>query len=403
MLWSTGRLARGIINVVLLKSLGQNQAARRGLYTKQTKPSVIPDKILYPNANKQLKEYLDKLNGAQSKRKHVDGETLNNVLRWYKTRLMISEQYKELCGEIGDEIEKEMIDLVNEEKEKFNEMLARIDEEIIDGVIALNDNDSDISSILLEVQAGVGGQEAMLFASDLFGMYESYIKFKRWDHEFLGEDSTGIGGVRSASIIVRGHKAYKTLKHEAGVHRVQRIPKTEKGGRVHTSTAVVTIIPCADDIKIKLNSNDLRIETKRSSGPGGQNVNKLESAVRIVHIPTGIAVECQEERTQIKNKQIAMQKLHNKLFQLEFTKQVSSQMSTRRSQVGSRTRNEKLRTYNYPQSRITDHRIIGSVGTVHNLDSFLKGTEYFDEFIEKINNLVQRQKLNEILDDNHEK
>lgn len=392
-------LVRKIFHNAVLYNLKQNQTIRQWLCTTPTKSILLSDHILYPNANNILKEYLEKLKKDRSSRQYENNEILNSVLKRYENRLSIVNQYKELTNEVANETEKEMIDLVNEEKQKFTEWLAEIDEEIIDDVIALNDN-MDVSSIVLEVQGGVGGQEAMLFASDLFDMYENYIKFKRWDHEFLDEDGTGIGGIRSASIMVRGHNAYEVLKYEAGVHRVQRIPKTEKGGRIHTSTAVVTIIPCADDIQIKLNPNDLRIETKRSSAPGGQNVNKLESAVRIVHIPTGIAVESQEERTQIKNKQIAMRKLHNKLFQIEFTKQVSSQMTTRRSQVGSRTRNEKLRTYNYPQNRITDHRISGNAGTVHNIDEFLAGDEHFDEFIVKVNKLVKRQMLNDILNNN---
>ncbi|XP_055310230.1 peptide chain release factor 1-like, mitochondrial [Sitodiplosis mosellana] len=397
-MWITGHVTRRIFHDAILCNLKRNQAARQWLCTTLTKPSSISDHILYPNANKKLKEYLDKLKETQSGRAHENGHMLNSVLQRYEHRLVIVDQYKELASETANESEEEMIDLVREEKQRFSEVLTQIDEEIIDDVIALNDNDSDVSSIMLEVQAGIGGQEAMLFAGDLFNMYARYIKFKRWDHELIEEDSTELGGVRSASILVRGYNAYEVLKHEAGVHRVQRIPKTEKGGRIHTSTAVVTVVPCADDIQIKLNPNDLRIETKRSSAPGGQNVNKLESAVRIVHIPSGIAVECQEERTQLKNKQIAMRKLHNKLWNIEFTKQVSSQITTRKNQTGLRTRNEKLRTYNFPQSRVTDHRISGNGGTVHNLDEFLSGNEHFDEFIENVNKLIQRQKLNDILD-----
>lgn len=398
-MWNAGSLARKIFHNAIVYHLKRNEAAKRWLCTTSTKSSSISDQIIYPNANKRLKEYLDKLKETQSSRRiHENDHIVNSVLQRYEHRSVIVDQYIELANEITNETEKEMIDLVSEEKQRFSEMLTQIDEEIVDDVIALNEStDSEVSSIMLEVQAGIGGQEAMLFAGDLFDMYENYIKFKRWDHEFIEEDSTGIGGIRSASILVRGFNAYETLKHEAGVHRVQRIPKTERSGRIHTSTAVVTVVPCADDIQIKLNPNDLRIETKRSSGPGGQNVNKLESAVRIVHIPTGIAVECQEERTQIKNKQIAMRKLHNKLWNIEFTKQVSSQITTRKTQTGLRTRNEKLRTYNYPQNRVTDHRISGGAGTLNNL---LAGNEYFDDFIQKVNKLIQRQKLNDILDNN---
>lgn len=395
-MWVVVHLTNKIVRNAILWNLKRNSPISQWLCTTPT--NTISDQILYPNANKKLKDYLDKLKETETSQNHGNGEILKSVVQRYDNRLLTVQQYKELTDEIVKETEKEMIELIRDEKQKLSETLVKIDEEIIDDVLKLNDNETDVSSALLEVQAGVGGQEAMLFASDLFDMYENYIKFKRWNYEFLEADSTGIGGIRSASIMVHGYSAYEVLKHEAGVHRVQRTPKTEKGGRIHTSTAVVTIIPCANDIQIKLNPNDLRIETKRSSAPGGQNVNKLESAVRIVHIPTGIAVECQEERTQIKNKQIAMRKLHNKLYQIELNKQVSTKMTTRRTQVGSRTRNEKLRTYNYPQSRVTDHRINGSAGTVHNLDDFLAGNEHFDDFVEKIYKIIQRQKLNDILD-----
>lgn len=184
-------------------------------------------------------------------------------------------------------------------------------------------SDDNYNALVIEVRAGVGGKEAALFTGELHTMYLNYLAYKRYEFNSLDEDVSDIGGLRHASIMVRGADAFLTLVHEAGVHRVQRVPKTEKSGRIHTSTAIVAVIPCPDDLEINLNPKDLRIETKRSSGPGGQNVNKLESAVRIVHIPTGISVECQEERTQTKNKKIAMQKLYAKLYRIELQKQVS--------------------------------------------------------------------------------
>lgn len=362
--------------------------------------NAIPDEIKYPNGDKRLKEYLDNLKEQQSNKNHFNEPVLTKVLQQYENRSSIVDQYTELAKEMAHETEKEIIALAAEERQRFSEQLAKIDSELIDRVILLTDDEPNVSSLMLEIQAGVGGQEAMLFARELAEMYENYIKFKRWPHNILEEDSTGIGGIRSFSIVVHGYDAYDALKNEAGVHRVQRIPKTERGGRIHTSTAVVLIVPCADDIDIKINPNDLRIETKRASGPGGQNVNKMESAVRIVHIPSGLAIECQEERTQAKNKQIAMKKLYSRLYQIEFTKQNSSQRNIRKSQTGTRTRNEKLRTYNYAQNRITDHRLSGGAGTTHNLDEFLAGTEHFDEFVTKINKFIQRQKLDDILNNN---
>lgn len=359
----------------------------------------MPDQIKYPNGDKRLKDYLDKLKAEQSAKHRVDSVVLATVLQHYERRLSIVEQYNELLNEMSGNTDEGIVALANEEKQQFNEMLTEIDDELVDHVIQLSDIDEEgVSSLMLEIQAGVGGQEAMLFARELATLYENYINFKGWQHNVTEEEGTGIGGIRNFSILVHGHSAFDVLKYEAGVHRVQRVPKTERGGRTHTSTAVVLIVPCADQIDVKLNPNDLRVETKRSSGPGGQNVNKLESAVRIVHIPTGLAVECQEERTQIKNKQIAMKKLYNQLYHIEFTKQASSQRNMRKLQTGTRTRNEKLRTYNYPQSRITDHRMTGGTGTIHNLEEFLRGTEYFDAFILKLNKFMQRQRLNDILD-----
>lgn len=385
-------------NVIRSSFRLQQPQFRMCTVTASTHLNSIPDEIYYPNGDKRLKEYLDNLKEKDSKTHNFDKPLLADILKRYENRLSIVDQYKELTKEMENETEKEIIAMANEEKKRFSDMLATIDSRIIDQVILLSDDEPNVTSLMLEIQAGVGGQEAMLFARELGEMYENYIRFKRWNYNLLEEDTTGIGGIRNLSIVVQGYEAYDCLKNEAGVHRVQRIPKTERGGRIHTSTAVVLIVPCADEINIKLNPNDLRIETKRASGPGGQNVNKMESAVRIVHIPTGMAVECQEERTQIKNKQIAMQKLYSRLYQTEFTKQVSSQRNMRKTQTGQRTRNEKLRTYNYAQNRITDHRLSGGAGTIHNLDEFLSGTEYFDAFITKVNGFMQRQKLDDILD-----
>lgn len=359
----------------------------------------IADEITYPNGDKRLKEYLDGLKEQQSQKHRIEEPLLANILQNYEQRLSIVDQYHELTAEMANETGADIVALANEEKQRFHDILIKLDDELIDQVLLLNDDETDdISSVMLEIQAGVGGQEAMLFARELSEMYENYLKYRRWNYNLLEEDSTEIGGIRNLSIAIENPYAYAILKNEAGIHRVQRIPKTEKGGRVHTSTAVVVIVPCADDIQIKLNPDDLKIEAKRASGPGGQSVNKSESAIRIVHLPTGIAVECQEERTFHRNKQIAMKKLHGRLYQIEFNKQTTSQRTMRKSQTGARTRNEKIRTYNYAQDRITDHRLSGGGGTVHDLDEFLAGNEFFDEFITKVNKFVERQRLNDILE-----
>lgn len=202
------------------------------------------------------------------------------------------------------------------------ERLGQIDKELMNEVLVLN-SDENPKAMVLEFRAGVGGKEANLFTGELHSMYVNFLEYKRFDFNLLDESVSAEGGLSHASIMVRGDDAYATLLHETGVHRVQRVPKTEKSGRMHTSTAIVAAVPCPDDLEIDINPKDLRIETMRSSGPGGQNVNKLESAVRIVHIPTGIMVKCEEQRTQLKNKKIAMQKLYAKLYHIEMQRQVS--------------------------------------------------------------------------------
>lgn len=357
---------------------------------------ALPDQIKFPNGDHRLQQYLERLKISPTKTEQKEAGLLTNIVQHYEQRLSIVNQYTELVNEMTNENEKEILEMADDEKQKYSQILADIDAALVADIVLLNDDELNVASFMVEVQAGVGGQEAMLFARELFEMYEKFLKLKRWHHDVLEENVSDQGGIRSGSIVVRNGNAFELFQNEVGVHRVQRVPKTEKSGRIHTSTAVVLVVPCPDDININLNPNDLRIETKRSSAPGGQNVNKLETAVRIVHLPTGIAVEAQEERTQLQNKAIAMKKLHNKLYQIEFTKQASSQSSMRKSQIGARSRNEKIRTYNYPQKRVTDHRL-GSTGTIHNLDEFLNGNEYLEDLMLKIHRHIQKEKLNELL------
>lgn len=278
---------------------------------------------------------------------------------------------------------------------KYTKALSTNEKELIDALYTMTDDDC-YSSLILEVNAGVGGQEAMLFASELHDMYCNYIQHKRWTIESIQLDTTELGGMRQSSLIVIGPDAYDFLKYEAGVHRVQRIPATEKSGRIHTSTVSVAVIPRPDDMDITINSRDLKIETKRASGAGGQHVNTTDSAVRIVHLPTGVAVECQTERSQIKNKELAMKKIQAKLLQQQMEADFASTNATRKSQIGRRFRNEKIRTYNYNQDRITDHRI--DDGTLHNLNGFLSGTDNsLDNLIRKIRQSFRKQELLEIM------
>uniref|UniRef100_A0A1B0D698 Prokaryotic-type class I peptide chain release factors domain-containing protein n=1 Tax=Phlebotomus papatasi TaxID=29031 RepID=A0A1B0D698_PHLPP len=236
---------------------------------------------------------------------------------------------------------------------------------------------------------------AMLFTRDLYSMYRNYCDFKGWYTEVLEEDHMEIGGIRHASLCITGEDAFQCLKHEGGVHRVQRIPVTEKSGRVHTSTASVAIIPRPDDVTVTLNSKDLKIETKRASGAGGQHVNTTDSAVRITHIPTGLQVECQTDRSQIKNRELALKKLQARLYESEINAQMASTQNLRSSQVGMSMRNEKIRTYNFNQDRVTDHRI--EDGTVHNLKGILEGREILDDFLDNLREKSHKKNLMEFI------
>jgi len=240
----------------------------------------------------------------------------------------------------------------------------------------------------MEIRAGTGGEEAALFAADLYRMYTHFIENKGWKIDIMNSNPTGMGGLKEISIEVQGKNAYGTLKFESGVHRVQRVPETESSGRIHTSAASVVVLPEAEEIDFDIDENDLKIDVYRSSGPGGQSVNTTDSAVRITHVPTGTVVTCQDEKSQLKNKNKAMKVLRSRLLDLEIQKQQQSIARQRRSMVGTGDRSAKIRTYNYPQSRITDHRINY---TSHNLESFMDGN--IDELIDDLHIAMQEEML----------
>ncbi len=249
----------------------------------------------------------------------------------------------------------------------------------------------DEKNVILEIRAGTGGEEAALFAADLLRMYSKYAESKRWKLEIIDMNATGLGGIKEVIATIQGKGAFSRLKYESGVHRVQRIPVTEAGGRIHTSTATVAILPEAEEIDIKIDEKDLRIDTFCSSGHGGQSVNTTYSAVRIVHIPTGIIVQCQDERSQLKNKEKAMKVLRAKLLEMERQKKEEERAAERRQQVGTAERSEKIRTYNFPQNRVTDHRIGLSL---YKLQDILDGN--LDEIIDSLITHYQAEALKEL-------
>ncbi|XP_043205435.1 peptide chain release factor 1-like [Amphibalanus amphitrite] len=248
---------------------------------------------------------------------------------------------------------------------------------------------ADACSALLEVTAGVGGQEAMLFAAELLDMYECWAQRRGWRMEVAQHETTGLGGVRYAAATVHGEGVYSRLKYEGGVHRVQRVPRTEKGGRLHTSTVAVAVLPLPEAVDVHLPAGDLKIETKKASGAGGQHVNTTDSAVRVVHLPTGLAVECQEMRSQHRNKERALELLRARLYQRQLDKAEAERAAARKQQVGSSSRSEKIRTYNFPQDRVTDHRLGLSL---HGLPLVLAG-ERLDEIHDRLEDEARRQRL----------
>ena len=269
---------------------------------------------------------------------------------------------------LASENDPDMLSLADEELRSAKETVARTEEEL--RVLLLPRDENDDKNVIVEIRAGAGGEEAALFAGDLYRMYSMYADSMGWRHELMSSNETGLGGFREVSFLIEGEGAYSRLKFESGVHRVQRVPETESSGRIQTSTATVAVLPEAEEVEVELSPADLKIETIKSSGAGGQHVNKTESAIRLLHIPTGIVVECQDERSQFKNRDKAMKILRTRLYNMRLEEQESRIASERRSQVGTGNRCERIRTYNFPQGRVTDHRI-GL--TLHSIDSFMNG------------------------------
>lgn len=301
----------------------------------------------------------------------------------YKNCKQTIEDSLQLLDEESDEELKELA------KEELNEAKKRVEElENEIKILLLPKDPNDDKDIIVEIRAGAGGDEAALFAAELFRMYTHYVESKGWKVEVVNADETGIGGMKEIEFMVKGQGAYSVLKYESGVHRVQRVPETESGGRIHTSTASVAVMPEAEEVDIQIDEKDIRIDVMRASGNGGQCVNTTDSAVRLTHIPTGIVISCQDEKSQLKNKDKALKVLRSRLYEMELAKQHDAEAEARRSQIGTGDRSEKIRTYNFPQGRVTDHRI---KLTLHRLENVLNGD--LDEIIDSLIAADQAAKL----------
>ena len=287
------------------------------------------------------------------------------------------------------EKDNEMRSLLNSEVEDCKKKLEALDEKI--KILLLPKDDNDDRNVILEIRSGAGGEEASLFGGVLLRMYSMYAESKRWKVEILSVNETELGGIKDASIRISGKGAYSKFKYESGVHRVQRVPETESSGRIHTSTATVAVLPEHEEVDVEINEKDLEIDVYRSGGAGGQHVNTTDSAVRITHIPTGMVVACQDERSQLKNREKAMSILKSKLYDYYQMQLDEEYARNRRNQVGTGDRSERIRTYNYPQSRLTDHRINF---TSYNLESFLNGD--LDDLISNLSIAEQKEKLEKI-------
>ena len=301
---------------------------------------------------------------------------------WKADRKALDDSFKTL----ESETDKEMQELLHEEIKQLKEKIENTEEQL--KVLLLPVDPNDEKNVIVEIRAGAGGEEAALFAAEIKRMYTMYADKMRWKVEEIDTNENELGGIKETSFMVVGNGAYSRFKFEGGVHRVQRVPETESQGRIHTSTVTVAVLPEAKDVEIEINEKDLKVDTYRSSGAGGQHVNKTESAIRITHIPTGIVVACQTQRSQIQNREYAMEMLKSKLYDMYQTAADKEYADRRKTQVGTGDRSERIRTYNFPQGRVTDHRINY---TIYSIDNFMNGD--IDQMIEALRLADQTAKL----------
>lgn len=310
------------------------------------------------------------------------------IVEKYKEYKRYQEDLEFIKTNIRAEKDPDMREMMQEEMKDLEEKLPEIEKDL--KILLLPKDPNDERNVIIELRGGAGGDEATLFAGNLFRMYTRYAERKKWKIDVIEKQETGAGGMKEVVFTISGYGAYSKLKFESGVHRVQRVPETESSGRIHTSTATVAVLPEIDEVQeiVKVNPSELKIDTYRAGGAGGQHVNMTDSAVRITHLPTGIVVQCQDERSQLKNRDKAMKHLLAKLYERELEAQRTAVESERRLQVGTGDRSEKIRTYNYPQGRITDHRI---KFTAHQLDAFMDGD--LDEMIDALTTFYQAEML----------
>ena len=314
---------------------------------------------------------------------------LEPIAESYNRLISLTNSLENTKNDLKNETDNEMKQLFEEEISCLQEQLEQLNEQI--KILLLPKDENDESNVIIEIRPAAGGEEASLFASVLMRMYISYAEKMGWQHEINDYSETELGGLKDASFTIKGKGAYSNLKFESGVHRVQRVPETETQGRVHTSTCTVAVLPEVEDFELEINEKDLKIDTYRSSGAGGQHVNKTESAIRITHLPTNTVVCCQDERSQIKNRERAMKVLRAKLYDYYKSEMDKEYKENRKNQVGTGDRSERIRTYNYPQGRITDHRIGFSV---HNFNDFLNGS--LEQMIAELKAEDIKQKLNNL-------
>jgi len=341
---------------------------------------------------KRFHELGEELSNPKTLGNSEDFKKLSKERSGYAETVEVFGQYKKVLADIASnqelllEKDKEMQTLAKAELEMLGPIKIELEKKL--EILLLPKDPNDEKNILLEIRAGTGGDEASLFASDLFRMYSKYAESQGWKIEVLNTSWTGVGGLKEIILMISGIRVYSQLKYESGVHRVQRVPKTEAQGRIHTSAVTVAVLPEADEVEVNIKPEDIKIDVFRSSGPGGQSVNTTDSAVRITHIPSGAVVSCQDEKSQHKNKAKALKILRARLYDLEQQKQEKERSEHRKSQIGTGDRSEKIRTYNFPQSRVTDHRI-GL--TLHSLQNILEG--HLEELIPPLQNHFQKLKL----------